>query len=174
MEIPCGITIQSEAFLGEKLNYCIHAHPFFLQQITKQIGKRHSMLFFTHMHTHKSTHYDNVGKLTTDISYCLKRLIIILMVTDKICHIFSWGPISQCGIFKHREKWQKENLSFSLHVFFFWFFSNALFSPCLSWHTVIYPRQVLNINQVFLLWNMIICKLVIFGTEKMWAAKWLV
>jgi len=62
-------TIRS--ILGGKQNYCIYTHPFFLQQITRQRGKHHSMLFF---HTH--AHYDNVGKLTTEMSYCLKKLII--------------------------------------------------------------------------------------------------
>lgn len=117
MEIPCGITIQSEAFLGEKQNYCLYTHPFFLQQTTQQRGKRHSMLFFTH----KITHYDNVGKLTTDISYCLKRLITVLMVTDKICHIIQLGPKFPMRSIQTQREMTKRKSQFFITCFFLFF-----------------------------------------------------
>ncbi len=51
----------------------------------------------THTHTHARTispitHFDNVGKLTSEMLCCLKRLIIILMVEKIKYVIFFWGP----------------------------------------------------------------------------------
>lgn len=94
--------------------------------------------------------------------------------TDKMCHILLGPKFPLLSIQTDRENNLKETISVFHYMFFFGFFSNSLFTPLFSWHSVIYPRQVLNINQVFLRWNMIICKLVIIGSEKMWAAKCLV
>lgn len=88
--------------------------------------------------------------------------------TNKICHILLGSKFPLLSFQMERKEFQRKKISVFHYVFFFL----ILFKFTIQCYTVIYPRQVLNINQVFLLWNMIICKLTIIGTEKMWAAKW--
>lgn len=172
MAIHWGITLQSEAFWGEKQNYFICI--YFVLTENHPAGRETPLdatFLDQHMHTHNYTLWQCWQANNWNFLLLEKAHHHINGWTDKIIHIFCWGPNSQ---YSNKKKITKRKSQFFITCFFSWFFSNSLFTPLLSWHVVIHPRQVLNINQAFLLWNMIICKLVIIGTEKMWAAKWLV
>lgn len=133
MVIHWGIAMQSEAFWVEKQNYCIYTYFVLTANHTAERETPfHAAFLDWSTHTHNYTLWQCWQANNLNFLLLEKAHHHINGWTDKICHIFCWGPNSQCWVFKQREITKRKSQFFITCFFFLILFKFAIHSPLLT------------------------------------------